>query len=196
MHSTLFTNEKWHGTLLQQLEAESQNFKHEKQMSQEQLVELLQRFSLEVKWIEELKTEVGQHEMMATTPEVNPMHISPKVLEGATAMETTIDTPGKENIFRPPSFVYFSGIKPIPKDEGSHNQWVSQVRDEMDTHVENSVRAATVNSLRGPARELVSFIGYSANINLILSEVSNRFDAKREINSLGTFSIYHVEDKG
>ena len=45
----------------------------------------------------------------------------------------------------------------------------------MDTHMENSVGAAIAHSLRGPARELVGFIGYSVDLNLILSEVGNHF---------------------
>ena len=60
------------------------------------------------------------------------MHIVPKVLKGATAMETTSDTPEQEKISKPPPIVYFSGMEPIPKDEGSHDQWEFQVRGAMD----------------------------------------------------------------
>ena len=104
--------------------------------------------------------------MTAATLEANPVHTTQEVLEGATTMETTVDTL-EEKISKPPPIIYFLGIEPIPKEEGSHDQWEFQVRGVMDTHTENSVRAAIVNSLRGPARELVGFIGYSANINLI-----------------------------
>ena len=90
-------------------------------MSQEQLVELLQDFSLEVKWIEELKREVSQQKITTAIPEVNPVHITLEVLEGAMAMETTVDTPEKKKISKPPPIVYFSGIEPIPKKEGSHD---------------------------------------------------------------------------
>ena len=65
-------------------------------MSQEQLVELLQRFSLEVKCIAKLKKEVSQQKMMSTTPKANPMNIVPEVLEGATASETTSKNPGQD----------------------------------------------------------------------------------------------------
>ena len=147
-------------------------------MSQEQLVELLQHFSLEVKQIEELKREVNQQKITAATPEVNPVYITLEVLEGATTMETTVDTLEREKISKPLPIVYFSGIEPISKEEGSHDQWEFQVRGVMDTHTENSVRAAIFNSLRGPARELVGFIRYSADVNLILNEVSNRFSKK------------------
>ena len=128
--------------------------------------------------MEELKKEVSQQKITAATSEVSPVHITLEVLEGATTMETAVHTLEKEKITKSPPIVYFPGIKPIPKEEGSHDQWEFQVRGAMDTPTENAVRAAIVNSLRGPARELVGFIGYSADINLILSEVSNRFGKK------------------
>ena len=197
-HSVMHVIHEWEITQnwLHQLEAESQEFKHEQQMNQEQLMELLQHFSLEVKWIEELKKEVSQQKIMAATLEASPVHITPEVLEGATTMENVVDTLEKEKISKPPPIVYFSGIEPIPKEEGSHDQWEFQVRGVMDTHTENSVRAAIVNSLRGPARELVSFIGYSADINLILSEVSNRFCKKYNGDKLQKEFYQMKQDKG
>ena len=83
------------------------------------------------------------------------MLITPEVLEGAIAIESTVKTSGKEKISKPPPIIYFLGIKPIPKEEGYHDQWEFQVRV-----------------------LLVGFIGYLADINLILSEVSNRFSKK------------------
>ena len=87
-------------------------------------------------------------------------------------------------------------MEPIPKDEGSHNQWEFQVRGVMDTHTENSVQAAIVNSVRGPAGELVGFIEYSADINLILSEVSNRFGKKYSGDKLQQEFYQMQQDKG
>ena len=66
----------------------------------------------------------------------------------------------------------------------------------MDTHTENSIRAAIVNSLRGPARELVGFIGYLADINLILSEVSNQFGKKCSRDKLQQEFYQMCQDKG
>ena len=43
------------------------------------------------------------------------------------------------------------------------------------THTKNSVRAAIINSLQGLARDLVGFIGFDADLERILMEVTNRF---------------------
>ena len=134
----LFMNAKLLRNWLQQLEMEARQFKHEQQMSQEQLMELLQWFSLEVKCIEELKREVSYQKVRPTTPEASPVHIVPEVLEEATAMEMTSNTPEQEKISKPAPIMYFSGMEPIPKDEGSHDQWEFQVKGAMDVHTENS----------------------------------------------------------
>ena len=47
----------------------------------------------------------------------------------------------------------------------------------MATHTKNSVHAAIVNSLRGPTRDLIGFIGFD-DIEKILEEVTGRFDHK------------------
>ena len=102
-HSLMHVIHEWKimRNQLQQLEAESCQFKHEQQLSQEQLVEPLQRFSLEVKHIEEVKKEVSQQKITPTTPEVNPVNITPEPLEGAIAMETTVNTPGGKRFPNP-----------------------------------------------------------------------------------------------
>ena len=87
-------------------------------------------------------------------------------------------------------------MEPIPKDVGSHGQWEFQLRGVMDAHTENSVRAVIVNSLRGPARELVGFKWYSANVNLILSEVNNGLGKKYSGDKLQQEFYQMQQDKG
>ena len=48
----------------------------------------------------------------------------------------------------------------------------------MATHTKTSVRAAIVNSLRGPARDLVGFISFNTELERILMEVTNRSGKK------------------
>ena len=55
---------------------------------------------------------------------------------------------------------------------------------------------AIVNSLRVPARELVGFNGCPADINLILSEVSNKFGKKYSGDKLQQEFYLMKQDKG
>ena len=88
---------------------------------------------------------------------------------------TAVSTQSEMKISKPPQICIFSGQEPVPKGEGNYDQWEFQLRGAIATHRENSVRAAIVNSLRGPARDLVGFVGLDADLKSILMEVTNRF---------------------
>ena len=91
------------------MENEAYHFQSEQQLSQDQIVELLNRFSFEVKHIEELKKEVSAQKLIAASQEVKPVDITPEVVEGATAMDPVLTTSQQElKISKPPQIVYFS----------------------------------------------------------------------------------------
>ena len=170
---------------LQQLEAETWWFQQEQQESRDQMVELLQKFGSEVKKVEELRCRV---EWTKSTPDggktvavkgedgipFQEIVHTPHKTESTTTI-TAVSTHSEMKISKPPQICIFSGQEPVPKDEGNYDQWEFQVRGAIATHRENSVRAAIVNSLRGPARDLVGFIGFDADLERILMEVTNRF---------------------
>ena len=76
---------------------------------------------------------------------------------------------------KPPDLPLFSGVEPVPKDEGSFDQWMFQVQGALDSHSEEAVRSAIVRSVRGEARELMRFIGFRAEISTILTGIEGRF---------------------
>ena len=170
---------------MQRLEAEARRFQQEQQENREQLVELLQKFGAEVKKVEELHHRVEQTEVIPKGIPLTPAkgeieNAKEKItntsvkMESTTTMSSTTET-GETKIAKPPQVCTFSGQDPVPKEEGNYDQWEFQVRGAIATHTENSVRAAIVNSLRGPARDLVGFVGFDAPLERILAEVTNRF---------------------
>ena len=149
------------------------------------MVELLQKFGTEVKKVEELRCKVEQAEV---TPKETPSTPTKREIEDtkreitstpvkteSTATMTSAKETGGMKISKPPQVCTFSGQDPVPKEEGNYDQWEFQVRGAIATHTENSVRAAIVNSLRGPARDLGGFVGFDAPLEKILAEVTNRF---------------------
>ena len=129
------------------------------------MVELLQKFGSEVKKVEELRCRV---EWTESTPDER---------KAVTTM-TVVSTQSEMRISKPPQICIFSGQEPVPKDEGNYDQWEFRVRGAIATHTKNSMRVAIVNSLRGPARDLVGFVGFDADLERILMEVTNRFGKK------------------
>ena len=76
---------------------------------------------------------------------------------------------------KPPDLPLFTGVEPVPKDEGSFDQWLFQVQGAMDSHCEEAVRSATVRSGGGEAREVMRFIGFRVNLDTILIGIEERF---------------------
>ena len=70
-----------------------------------------------------------------------------------------------------PDLLPFSGADPVPKDEGSWEQWEFQVRGFLDTHTSEAVCSALICSVRGAAWELVGFIGYQTELSMILQSL-------------------------
>ena len=158
------------------------------QGSQDQMVELLQKFGSEVKKVEELRCRVERTESTPNRgktvavkgedgiPFQEIVH-TPHKTESTITM-TAVATQSEMKISKPPQICIFSGQEPVPKDEGNYDQWEFQVRGAIATHTENSVRAAIVNSLRGLARDLVGFVNFDADLERILMEVTNRFSKR------------------
>ena len=149
------------------------------------MVELLQKFGTEVKKVEELHRRVEQAEVIPKRTPSTPakgeientkeeITNTPVKMESTTTMSSIKET-GETKIAKPPQVCTFSGQDPVPKEEGNYDQWEFQVRGAIATHTENSVRAAIINSLRGPARDLVGLVGFDAPLEKILAEVTNRF---------------------
>ena len=170
---------------MQRLEAEARRFQQEQQENREQMVELLQKFGTKVKKVEELHRRVEQAEVIPKRTPLTPVkgeieNTKEEITNIPVKMESTITMSsiketGETKIAKPPQVCTFSGQDPVPKEEGSYDQWEFQVRGAIATHTKNSVRAAIVNSLRGPARDLVGFVGFDAPLEKILAEVTNRF---------------------
>ena len=170
---------------MQRLEAEARRFQQKQQENREQMVELLQKFGTEVKKVEELHRRVEQAEVIPKRTPSTPVKgeientkeentNTPVKMESTITMSSIKET-GETKISKPPQVCTFSGQDPVPKEEGNYDQCEFQVRGAIATHTENSVRAAIVNSLRGPARDLVGFVGFDAPLEKILAEVTNRF---------------------
>ena len=116
------------------------------------LERLLAKFGEEVKRVKELERPI----------------LAPK--EGSSKI---LVVPSK--LMKPPDLPLFLGVEPVPKDEGSFEQWLFQVQGAMDSHCEEAVRFAIVRSVRGEARELMRFIGFRANLDTILIGIEERF---------------------
>ena len=78
-------------------------------------------------------------------------------------------------ISKPPALPNFSGTNPVPKDEGSYEQWKFQVTGALKVCMEEAVRSAIVRSVRGEVCEMISFLGFDGDLTDILEKVEKHF---------------------
>ena len=62
--------------------------------------------------------------------------------------------------------------------KGSWEQWEFQVRRFLDTHTPEAMCSALICSVRGATRELIGFVGYQTELDVILQSLEKRFGKK------------------
>ena len=174
---------------LEELETKRKDAISDCERQTDQFGDMLKKFSEEVRRIEELEKKVSEHQP----------HPQPEAISTAALLEqpdSELIQP-KDIVVQHPPVTYvgeahssprklmktldlppFSGADPVPKDEGSWEQWEFQVRGFLDTHTPEAVCSALIHSVRGAARELVGFVGYQAELDVILKSLEKRFGKK------------------
>ena len=77
-------------------------------------------------------------------------------------------------ISKAPELPKFSGAEPVPREEGSFEQWFFQVKGSQSQHTTDAIRSGIVNSVRGEARDLVAYVGFDAPLETILNRLEQR----------------------
>ena len=72
---------------------------------------------------------------------------------------------------KPTKLPYFSGSEPVPKDECGFEQWLFQVQAACNLYAEEAVRTGIIATLRGGASELVNFIGFNSDLQIIIDKM-------------------------
>ena len=90
----------------------------------------------------------------------------------------------------------FSGAEPTPRDEATYEQWKFQVRGMRSSCPKGTVRTALIASVRGSVSEAVSFLGFKASVNDILTGMEKRFGKKATGDKLQSEFYQLQEEKG
>ena len=97
---------------------------------------------------------------------------------------------------KPPELPYFSGTDPVPREEGSFEQWIFQVRGSSANHTKDAIRSGVINFVRGEARDLVEYIGFTAPLETLLTKLEERFKKARSTDRLQYEFFQLSQDKG
>ena len=122
---------------------EQRRVREDKNKFVEKLEGLLMKFGDEVRRVEHLEKEIQSPQVDKTQNVTN-------------------------KLMKPSDLPLFSGAKPVPREEGSFNQWMFQVQEALNSHSEEVIRSTIVRSVRGEARELMRFVGFQSELDVIL----------------------------
>ena len=137
-----------------------QSMKREQESYQSQLAEVVQGLHEKIKLMEKNSKE-------GVTPTTSvPYGMAPRIDEKGNVVYKLSKAPDLPN---------FSGTEPIPREEGSFEQWIFQVKGSQAQHTEDAIRSGIINSVRGEAWDLVEYVGFRAPLGTILERLEHRF---------------------
>ena len=152
-----------HRRAARDLERQRQEFKEEQQASRIQIKDLLDKFEEQVKRIE----------VVSSRSTVGPIPIDVATPQGS---ETESVSPVSQHpLYKLPPLPKFSGTLPVPKGEGSFEQFMFQIRGFKGSYAEEAMKNGIVGAVTDGARDYLDFIGFENNLATIIDALDMRY---------------------
>ena len=146
-----------------ELEQKKQEFKEEQQVSRIQIKDLLDKFEEQVKHIEMVhsRSTVGPIPIDVVTPQVSDVGLVSPVLQHPS--------------YKLPPLPKFSGALPVPKGEGSFEQFMFQIRGFKGSYTEEAMKNGIVGAVTDGAQDYLDFIGFENDLTTIIDALDMRY---------------------
>ena len=146
-----------------ELEQKKQEFEEEQQASRIQIKDLLDKFEEQVKRIEMVhsRSTVGPTPIDVVTPQVSDVGLASPVLQHPS--------------YKLPPLPKFSGALPVPKGEGSFEQFMFQIRGFKGSYTEEAMKNGIVGAVTDGARDYLDFIGFENDLTTIIDALDMRY---------------------
>ena len=92
----------------------------------------------------------------------------------------SIETPDVEPetrtkpLFKTPILTKFSGIEPVPKGEGSYEQFKFQVKGYRKTYDDEAIKAGMIGSVTDNAQDYLSFVGFDKELPVLMEALETQ----------------------
>ena len=146
---------------------ERRELKEEEQHSKLQIQDLLDKFEEQVKRVELLQSGTS---------------VSPLLIDISTPQISIadFDKPGVSKqiqlIFaKMPHLPTFSGAVPVPKGEGSYEQFMFQIRGFKNSYPEEAMKNGIIGSVTDAARDYLDFIGFDKDLDVIIRALERQY---------------------
>ena len=152
---------------------ERREMKEEEQRSKLQMQDLLDKFEEQVKRVELLqsRTSVSPLPIDISTPQIS---------------ISDLDKPGVskqiQSIFaKMPPLPTFLGAIPVPKGEGSYEQFMFQIRGFKNSYPEEAMKNGIIGSVTDAARDYLDFIGFDKDLDIIIRALERRYGKGKQL---------------
>ena len=141
--------------------------KEEEQCSKLQIQDLLDKF----------KEQVKRVELMQSRSSISPVPIDISTPQISIA---NLDKPGVskqiQTIFaKMPPLPTFSGVVPVPKGEGSYEQFMFQIRGFKNSYPEEAMKNGIIGSVTDAACDYLDFIGFDKDLDVIIRALERQY---------------------
>ena len=146
---------------------EKREMKEEEQCSKLQIQDLLDKFEEQVKRVELLqsRTSLSPLPIDVSTPQIS---IADLDKPGVSKQIQTIFS-------KMPPLPTFSGTLPVPKGEGSYEQFMFQIRGFKNSYPEEAMKNGIIGSVTDGARDYLDFIGFHRDLDVIIKALERRY---------------------
>ena len=147
-------------------EAQRINQYNEQLISEEKLYkvniqDLLARFEQQIRRIEATSSKISH-----VTGPPSPRSVDTPELESEIKMRSP---------FKMPVLTKFSGIEPVPKGEGSYEQFKFQIKGYRKTYDDEAIKAGMIGSVTDNARDYLDFIGFDKELPVLMDALETRY---------------------
>ena len=146
---------------------EKREMKEEEQRSKLQIQDLLDKFEEQVKCVELLqsRTSLSPLPVDVSTPQIS---IADLDKPGVSKQIQTIFS-------KMPPLPTFSGTLPVPKGEGSYEQFMFQIRGFKNSYSGEAMKNGIIGSVTDGARDYLDFIGFHRDLDVIIKALERRY---------------------
>ena len=74
-----------------------------------------------------------------------------------------------------PVLTKFSGIEPVPKGEGSYEQFKFQIKGYRKTYDDKAIKAGMIGSVTDNARDYLDFVGFDKELPVLMDVLETRY---------------------
>ena len=99
-------------------------------------------------------------------------------------------------LYKLPPLPKFSGALPVPKGEGSFEQFMFQIRGFKGSYAEEAMKNGIVGAVRDGALDYLDFIGFENNLATIIDALDMRYGKGQSANRIQEEFYQLIQERG